>query len=48
VEAEARDLTGESFTRFMSQLYKRIHALVARCLASYIWGFQSAAVPANT
>ena len=30
VECEARDLSGEPFTRFMTQLYKRIHGLIAR------------------
>lgn len=31
VECEARDLSGEPFTRFMAQLYKRIYGLIARC-----------------
>ena len=31
VEAEARDLSGEPFTRFMGQIYKRIYALISRC-----------------
>ena len=30
VEAEARDLAGEAFTRFMAELYKRIYHLIAR------------------
>lgn len=30
VEAEARDLAGEAFTRFMSELYKRIYHLICR------------------
>ena len=30
VEGEARDLSGEPFTRFMTQLYKRIYGLIAR------------------
>lgn len=31
VECEARDLSGEPFTRFMNQIYKRIYALISRC-----------------
>ncbi|BDA44527.1 Serine/threonine-protein kinase TOR [Coccomyxa sp. Obi] len=29
VECEARDLSGEPFTRFMNQIYKRIYALIS-------------------
>ena len=31
VECEARDLSGEPFTRFMGFLYQRIYSLIARC-----------------
>jgi hypothetical protein len=30
VEAEARDLAGEAFTRFMAELYKRIYHFISR------------------
>jgi len=30
VECEARDLSGEPFTRFMGFLYQRIYSLIAR------------------
>ncbi len=36
VEAEARDLSGEPFTRFMNQIYKRIYALISRCASLVI------------
>ena len=31
VQAEARELSGEAFTRFLSDLYRRLAALLARC-----------------
>ena len=36
VEAEARDLTGESFTRFMNDLYNRIYQMVNRSVCMTI------------
>jgi hypothetical protein len=44
VEAEARDLSGEPFTRFMGQIYKRIYALISRCTPIRIPG--NTALPA--
>ena len=38
VECEARDLSGEPFTRFMGFLYQRIYSLIARyqlCIPGY-------------
>ena len=34
VEQEARDLTGEPFSKFMSSVYSRIYTHISRCICT--------------
>ncbi len=36
VEVEARDLTGERLTRFMNEVYGRVHGLIQRCAVALL------------